>query len=217
MPLWQDAPGDETALVHSLINAAERTGTNNEVLGDAKFDRVRSYPRFRSLIMDRADWNPTTLVSRQELGVPLQLEIAVGRPNALVYVFQPDAFGAFGDQGIHFRHRGADERYARLFAYMRSDAMGRIRIRTVVPGTNRQSDGERLIYLTVYGGARIDSVIAVRTEPTGSAATQMNLVSCYPAWTGKLWSGNANLAVSQPRLTAQSRSTPSRQAKAYIQ
>ncbi|MBL8040586.1 MAG: hypothetical protein JNM04_04480 [Chthonomonas sp.] len=216
MPLWQDAPGDETALVRSLINAAERTSTNNDVLSDARFDRVRSYPRFRSLIMARADWNPTTLVSRQEPGVPLQLEIAVGRPNALVYVFQPDAFGAFGEQGIHFRHRGADERHARLFAYMRSDAMGRIRIRTVMPGTNRQSGGERLIYLTVYGGPRLDSVVAVRTEPQ-SSPTQMNMVSCYPTWTGKLWAGIANLAVSQPRLTAQSRSTPSRQAKAYIQ
>lgn len=203
LPVWQDAPGDETPYVSALIDSAQRCKNTNEMLGNPRFERARSYMRFRNAVMDKASVGPVTMISHGEPGERLTVTVNVGRPNALVYLYQPDATGAFGGNGIHFRYRGSDERYSRLFAYTISDSKGKVTVDTVMPGTNQQSAGERRINLIAFGGPRLEATL-ILGDSVRASEDYVKRVNATPKWNGQRWIATANLSTPIEMLAATS-------------
>jgi protocatechuate 3,4-dioxygenase beta subunit len=142
-PKFTPAPSEEPAQVLELIDQARailRSGrTVTDVLTTSTFLPVRSYPRFRTLIRDSAPVGSVSMVPSSEPGELLQVRGTVldaqGRPvkGALIYAYHTSAKGWYSDKAAHFSGDSADFKYARLFAYLKTDEEGRYRLKTIRP------------------------------------------------------------------------------------
>ena len=143
-------PGEETRGISWLIDRAEASltagRTVSELLANESLMPVHAYPRFRSLIRDKAPTGTVTLVPASEPGQRLRVRgtvsDAAGRPlaGALLYVYQTSAKGWYSDKAAHISGSSGDHLYARLFAYLRTDAAGRYEIHTIRPAGYPESD-----------------------------------------------------------------------------
>ena len=141
-------PGEESPEIRGLIDRAQAAlaagCTVSKLLTDASFMPAHAYPRFRSLIREKAPVGTVTLVPTSEPGQRLRVQgtvrDAAGRPlpGALLYVYQTSAKGWYSDKAAHIS--GGDTRHARLFAYLRTDAAGRYEIQTIRPAGYPESD-----------------------------------------------------------------------------
>lgn len=147
-PRFTPPPGEETPEIRGLIDRAKAAlGLGrpvSEVLGAESFMPAHAYPRFRALIREKAPTGTVTLVSTTEPGPRLRVRGTVsdtdGRPlpGALLYVYQTSAKGWYSDKAAHIS--GGDNRHARLFAYLRTDAAGRYEIQTIRPAGYPESN-----------------------------------------------------------------------------
>lgn len=143
-PRFTPPPGAESAAVKVLIDRAATVLTKkgsgpSDVLTDEAFAEVHDYPRFRELIKKHAVAGPTTIVTSKEAGEPLIVTGTVrdrqgkAAANAIIYVYQTSSRGWYSDKAYHISGMEGDHRYARLFAYLRTDSKGRFEFKTVKP------------------------------------------------------------------------------------
>lgn len=141
---WVDPPGDESAEAAVLIAAAikdlDAGGSPSSVLCDARYTSVHAFPRFRAAIKAHATSAPLTMAGKTEPGerAVLQLEIkskdSTPLGDALLYLYHTSSKGWYSDKAYHVRASSGDQRHARLFGYLRTDAQGRADIHTIRPG-----------------------------------------------------------------------------------
>lgn len=133
---FQDPPGPESESVRVQINLAEEeivTRGVGSVLANANNDPIRPYPRFREAIKKHANSRPVTMVSPSEPGERLRLTFDLGVPDQLIYAYHTDARGAYGSNGIHISGNSGDDKFARLFAYIRTGPDGKAILHTIRP------------------------------------------------------------------------------------
>jgi hypothetical protein len=134
---WQAPPGDESASVHALIDAAQKAleggRSASAVLADPTYDDVRSYPRFREIIRAHAPVGEVTMISPGEPGEWLTLTFKLGKAGQTIYAYHTDARGAYGKSGVHFQANSGDYHYARLFTYIKTGADGSATLHTIRP------------------------------------------------------------------------------------
>ncbi len=137
IPQWQEPPGTESALIRIAVDQVERDLQSNKgvsfVLSNPSFDDCRPYPRFRELIKKNASVGPIQMTAKSEPGEPLELTVKLGKSSQLVYIYQTDMRGAYGKNGVHIRSNGGDHKFARLFAYGRTNAGGDLIFKTIRP------------------------------------------------------------------------------------
>lgn len=146
------------ALVARAVAAVAGGAEVDEVLTDPVYLRVHAVASFRAAIRERARGMRVTLVTADEPGpralVEGRLRDARGEPlvGALVYVYQTDARGWYGAKGPHFVGPSGDERHARLFGYLRTDAQGRYALSTIRPSGYPRTDLPAHIHIEVFVG-----------------------------------------------------------------
>ncbi len=143
-------PGEETPAIRELIDRAQAAlaakRTVSALLADESFMPAHAYPRFRSLIREKAPTGTVTLVPTSEPGQRLHVRgtvsDAAGRPlpGALLYVYHTSNKGWYSDKAAHISGNSGDTSYARLFAYLRTDAAGRYELHTIRPAGYPASD-----------------------------------------------------------------------------
>jgi protocatechuate 3,4-dioxygenase beta subunit len=90
-----------------------------------------------------------------EPGQPLEVRGTVrdqlGKPvvDALVYAYHTSQKGWYSDRAPHYRGMDANERHARLFGYVRTDAAGRFVLQTIRPGGYPRSTVPEHIHLHI--------------------------------------------------------------------
>jgi transcriptional regulator GlxA family with amidase domain/protocatechuate 3,4-dioxygenase beta subunit len=137
-PLYERAlscarDGQRGALLDAVEAALNAGACSTRTLIEPAFADLHGEPRFRTLIRDHAQWS-TNLAIAGEPGQALRVSGVVrddsGRAvrGALLYVFHADSHGQYT------RDKPMDERHARLFGYLRTDAEGRYEFLTIRPG-----------------------------------------------------------------------------------
>jgi protocatechuate 3,4-dioxygenase beta subunit len=149
--------------------AASRT-TTSDVLADPANDALRPYPAFRAAIERHARAARTVLVPRGEPGVPLTATVRVldreGRPypDVRIYAYQTSARGWYAAEAPHVSGNSGDFRFARLFAYARTDADGRCELVTVRPGPYPRSGLPSHVHLQLEGRGQDLRTTEIRFE-----------------------------------------------------
>lgn len=140
-PLFADAsPGDTTKLI-ARIDAQLNSGEKwiSAVLTDSSLMFLHPVPAFRELIKKYAKVEKIALTGPSEPGIPTRIEANVmdgtDKPvrDALVYLYQTDARGWYGDTGTHVPGEEGDRRHARLFGYLKTDSNGYFSLETIHP------------------------------------------------------------------------------------
>lgn len=144
-------PGPDTPEVQAEIaKLARRLETKavevSGVLSDPAYLPLHPVPAFRALIKQHAPTGRVRMVAPGEPGDPMTVTATVlradGKPaaGALVYVYQTSAKGWYAGDAAHVSGNSGDQRHARLFAYVKTDAQGRFEATTIrpagYPGTN---------------------------------------------------------------------------------
>jgi protocatechuate 3,4-dioxygenase, beta subunit len=110
------------------------------VLCDARYAQVHAFPRFRAAIRASATSAPLTMAGPAEPGeravLALDMRAKDGHPlrDALICIYHTSSKGWYSDKAYHVRANSGDQRHARLFGYLKTDAQGRAQIRTIRPG-----------------------------------------------------------------------------------
>lgn len=136
-------PGEETAEVAAAIDEVARAldagATPSAILSNPAHMPLHPWTRFREAIRDHAEQGAATIVTVTEPGERLTVKGEVvdasGRPLAgtLVYAYQTSAKGWYSSFAVHVGGNSGDERHARLFGYVRTDARGRFVLKTIRP------------------------------------------------------------------------------------
>ena len=144
----------------SLLKKAEnslRSGQNiSALLSNPQFDSIRPETSFRELIKQHSAAGVVTMVTNNEPGTKItvrgQLKDVNGNSlkDHLVYVYQTNYRGWYGSDRVHFNMMSGDERHARLFAYLKTDAQGKFEFNTIQPQGYPQSDLPAHIHIEVF-------------------------------------------------------------------
>lgn len=119
---------------------------------------LREVTEFRRLVRDRAPVGEVTMVVDGEPGTRLVVRGSVvdahDKPvvGALVYVYQTDQKGWYSDRAGHFTGDGGDFAHARLFGYVKTDARGEFRLRTIRPAGYPRTTLPEHIHWQVFVG-----------------------------------------------------------------
>jgi protocatechuate 3,4-dioxygenase beta subunit len=143
-PRFTPPPGAETAAIKDLIDKAEGSLANPKITASAlltspDYMPAHEWPRFRKLIRDHAKVHQLTIVTPQEPGASLIVTGAVRNQRgeaiegALIYFYQTSAKGWYSDKAPHISGNSGDEKHARLFGYVRTNAEGQYELRTIRP------------------------------------------------------------------------------------
>ena len=153
------APGEETPEIRKLIDRAQAAlaadRTVSEVLTDTSFMPAHAYPRFRSLIRQKAPTGTVKLAPASEPGQRLRVQGTVSSPDgrpvpgALLYVYHTSAKGWYSDKAAHITGGSGDDGHARLFAYLRTDAAGRYELYTIRPAGYPESSSPAHIHVEI--------------------------------------------------------------------
>ncbi|MBX7220374.1 MAG: hypothetical protein K1Y36_10550 [Blastocatellia bacterium] len=158
-PRFTLPPETETETIAKLINQAE-TALKAEktqvsaLLTNPTYQAAHEWPRFRALIA-RYAIETATLVTPQEPGAPLlvtgMVQDNAGRPlaGALVYAYHTSAKGWYSDKAPHISGNSGDEKHARLFGYLKTNAKGQFEIRTIRPGGYPRSTLPQHIHIEI--------------------------------------------------------------------
>ena len=171
---WAEPPGPASAQDVRLLQQAtamlERGRTVSELLVDPAFMSIHPRTEFRELIEAHAGTGTLTLAGAQEPGTRLTLELVFmdedGRPvrDAVVYAYHTSAQGWYAAEGAHVRANSGDVRHARLFGYGRTDARGRLVVRTIRPAGYPHSDLPAHVHLGLRVGTEHIAVGEVRFD-----------------------------------------------------
>lgn len=127
------------------------------VLADPRYMPLHGYTSFRAVIRRFARVGGVTLVTADEPGPRCvahgRVVDAEGRPvaGAELYVYQTDARGWYAAEAPHIGVNSGDQRHARLFGVVRTDADGRYELRTIRPGGYPRTDLPAHIHFEVKG------------------------------------------------------------------
>jgi protocatechuate 3,4-dioxygenase beta subunit len=110
------------------------------------------------------------LAPRSEPGermiLALTVEDAGGKPvrGAVVYAYHTSAKGWYGAEGAHVRANSGDVNHARLFGYGRTDAQGKLLVRTIRPAGYPHSELPAHVHLGLRVGGESVAVGEVRFQ-----------------------------------------------------
>ena len=136
-------PDDDRELAPLLAKAkkAVEGGANGAaLLADKEFAGLRELTAFHHLVRDCAPRGELSMLPPGEAGQALVVRGAVkdqhGKPvvDALVYAYHTSQKGWYSDRAPHFSGMDANEKHARLFGYVRTDAVGQFVLHTIRPG-----------------------------------------------------------------------------------
>jgi protocatechuate 3,4-dioxygenase beta subunit len=125
------------------------------LLADKEFAALRELTAFHHLVRDRAPRGELSMLPAGEPGQPLVVRGAVvdqhGKPvvDALVYAYHTSQKGWYSDRAPHFSGMDANEKHARLFGYVRTDAAGLFVLHTIRPGGYPRSTVPEHIHLHI--------------------------------------------------------------------
>lgn len=150
---------EETTARVAEVAAALRAGKLDvdAVLGDSKHLDLHGLTRFRELVRAHAPVGKVTLVTPDEPGPRIvtngRLLDPKGKPlsGVLVYAYQTDARGWYAAEAPHVSGNSGDQKHARLFAYVKTDAKGRFALHTIHPSGYPRSDLPAHIHVEVEG------------------------------------------------------------------
>jgi len=160
---WAEPPGpasaEDTRLLREARAALERGRSVSEVLVDPAFMPIHPRTEFRKLIETHAAPGTLTIAGPQEPGTRLSLELVFldegGKPipDAVVYAYHTSAKGWYAAEGAHVRANSGDINHARLFGYGKTDAQGKLVLRTIRPSGYPRSELPAHVHLglTVQG------------------------------------------------------------------
>ena len=125
------------------------------ILSDMQFDNIRSETSFRELIKQNADQKTVTLVTNKEEGTRITIKGTILKKeqplaNTLVYIYQTDTRGWYGNDRVHFQMNEGDRKHARLFAYFKTNTKGGFEFITIQPHGYPQSDLPAHIHFEVF-------------------------------------------------------------------
>ena len=160
---WAEPPGpasvEDTRLLREATAAVEHGRSVSEVLVEPAFMPIHPRPEFRRLIKAHAVPGTLTIAGSQEPGTRLALELVFvdqgGQPvsDAAVYAYHTSAKGWYAAEGAHVRANSGDIHHARLFGYGKTDAQGKLVLRTIRPAGYPHSELPAHVHLglTVQG------------------------------------------------------------------
>lgn len=143
-PRFTAPPAEETPAIKNLIDRAQASlagakANPSTLLTNPEYLPAHEWPRFRQLIRQYATNSEVTIVAPQEPGDALVVTGTIrnqrGEPikDALVYVYQTSAKGWYSDKAPHVSGNSGDEKHARLFGYLTTNADGQYQLRTIRP------------------------------------------------------------------------------------
>lgn len=167
------AGGPRPAALAAIERALAAGACPTRTLTERAFFPLHTEPRFRAAIERHARQSEIVMVLDDEPGTPLVVDGVVRDrggdplPGALVYVWHTDADGTYTGNSM-------DEANPRLFGYLRADAAGRYRFRTVRPAAYGRRTGaiEEHIHLRITG-------------PDGRTAMERIGFADDPFWRGR--------------------------------
>ena len=172
---WVDPPGEETAedavLIAAALKQLDRGGSPSSVLCDPHYTAIHAFPRFRAGIKARATAALLTMAARSEPGerAVLQLEMKAkdGTPlgNALLYLYHTSSRGWYSDKAYHVRASSGDQRHARLFGYVRTNALGRAEIQTIRPGGYPDGDLPCHVHVELHEPSSLITEVVFSDDP----------------------------------------------------
>lgn len=159
-PRFTLPPGEETSEIKSLIDKAQAslasgTISATDLLTDSAYMVAHEWTRFRKLIRQYAKTKQITIVTPDEPGEPLVVGGVIrnkqGEPikKALIYLYQTSSKGWYSDKAPHISGMAGDEKYARLFGYLRTDQNGHFEFRTIRPAGYPRSNLPAHIHIEI--------------------------------------------------------------------
>ncbi|HET9300854.1 MAG TPA: hypothetical protein VFO11_12975 [Candidatus Polarisedimenticolaceae bacterium] len=171
---WAEPPGaaspEDVRLLQQATAALNGGSSVSEVLMDPAFMSIHPRTEFRKLIEAHAAPGTLTLAGPQEPGTRLSLELVFkdqsGRPvaDAVVYAYHTSAKGWYAAEGAHVRANSGDVNHARLFGYGRTDAQGKLLVRTIRPAGYPHSELPAHVHLGLTVGSQGVPVGEVRFD-----------------------------------------------------
>ena len=171
---WAEPPGpataEDTRLLGEAAAALAHGQSVSDVLVDPAYMKIHPRTEFRKLIEGYAAPGPLTVAGPQEPGTRLTLELVFkgrdGRPvaDAVVYAYHTSAKGWYAAEGAHVRANSGDVQHARLFGYGRTDAQGRLVVRTIRPAGYPRSELPSHVHLGLRVGGDSVAVGEVRFD-----------------------------------------------------
>ena len=143
-PRFTPPPAEETPEIKNLIDKAHvslASGRQSPIglLTDLTYMAAHEWPRFRKLIRAYAKSNQLHIVTPQEPGEPLLVSGTIsneqGEPikGALMYFYQTSAKGWYSEKAPHISGMAGDQKYARLFGYLKTNQEGQFEFSTIRP------------------------------------------------------------------------------------
>lgn len=212
VPKWAQPPREESAEIRALIDeAAIALGgparAHLSVLQTDRFDAIRPYPRFRKLVQDACRWSTIRMVSAKEPGERIDFTLRVRDKDgkavhgALIYLYHTDARGAYAKDGVHVSGNSGDMKFARLFAYARTDPLGETHFETIRPAGYPSGELPQHFHFNV-NGPRPASVGEIwfsddpRLTPLWKArAREHGALIVTPTRTGEVWKAGAEITI----------------------
>lgn len=130
-------PNDLIKSINTKLLKGETTISN--ILSDTGYMFLHSLTAFREIIKQNAKPEKIKLNSDREPGTKITVKGSVlnrsgtALPNKLVYVYQTSAEGWYADTAPHILRNEGDRRHARLFGYLKTNAMGEFEFYTIKP------------------------------------------------------------------------------------
>lgn len=205
LPKWQPPPGEESAQERALIDRAAKAmaaGTGvSSVLSDSYYDEVRPFPRFRDLIRLNAPSGEVTMVTPQEPGERLSLTFKLGKAGQTIYAYHTDARGAYGKNGVHIQANSGDDKYARLFAYVKTGPDGSATLHTIRPAGYPRGELPQHVHFRVApvaaGGDEIWFSDDPRLTPVARERGRHSAIIVTPLKTSQGWTAAATIQLRE--------------------
>ena len=150
---------EETKAQLAALEAALRSGKLDvdAMLADPQHLPLHGLTRFRELVRAHAPTGSVTLATADEPGPRIVANARLldpkGKPlaGALVYAYQTDVRGWYAAEAPHVSGNSGDQKHARLFAYVKTDAKGRFALHTIRPSGYPRSDLPAHIHVEIEG------------------------------------------------------------------
>ncbi|MEP7374797.1 MAG: hypothetical protein ABI675_15480 [Chitinophagaceae bacterium] len=151
------AQSDTTALLNEIESRLKKGSIDiSAILMDKNYLPLHPQTSFRELIKKYCTASTTTITADTEPGKKIKVLASLKDENgksiagAVVYFYQTDAQGWYAADKPHVGGNSGDQRHARIFGYVKTDASGKFEIHTVKPSGYPQSDLPAHIHVEVH-------------------------------------------------------------------
>ncbi len=128
----------------------------SDVLTDSTLMYLHSLTSFREIIKRNATAEAIAIVAEKEPGLRIIVNGTVinssGKPlvSVLVYFYQTSDKGWYSDTAVHIKKYEGDHRHSRLFGYVKTDSLGKFRIKTIRPNGYPKSSFAGHIHIQMW-------------------------------------------------------------------